>query len=248
LLLSISVVLPPGFMDRHGLFLFAEYGKIAFVKAQLQTWLSEAAFHKIADAALEHGRIISMLITFTYEENPLVRWRAVDALGRCAERLCSIRPEMLKNLLRRLFWLMSDESGAVAWHAPEAIGEIVRTDPTAFADFIPMVVALLDLEPEDRPPFLPGILYALGRIGKAQPDAVKEGLAKICEALTVTDAQARAMAVWCLGQLREQTALLQHPKLEQDRCPVVIYRKEQLLPTTVGNLWAEATAASPAGK
>jgi hypothetical protein len=230
------------FMDLHGLFLSADYGKIAFVKLQLQAWLGGAEFQKIVEAALERGRTISTLVTFTYDEDPLVRWRALDALGRCAARLCESRTEMLKNLLRRLFWLMSDESGAVAWHAPEAIGEIVRSDPPKFADFIPMTVALLDLDPEDRPPFLPGVLYALGRIGGTAPDAVKEGLPGIVEVLSDTDTQARAMAVWCLGQLRERAVLLEHAELEHDQGNAVVYREGQLLPTTVGTLWAEATA------
>ena len=95
---------------------------------------------------------------------------------------------------------MSDE-GAVARHAPEANGEIVRSDPRAFADFIPMTVSLLGLEPEDRPPFLPGILHALGRIGEAAPDLAAASLPRVVETLRETNSQVRAMAVRCLGRL-----------------------------------------------
>jgi type IV secretory pathway protease TraF len=227
------------------LYLFTGYGKIAFVKSQLHDWLGDAEFQRIIEAALAHTRTISTLFSFTYDRDPLIRWRAVDAIGRCAAHLCSTHSATLKNLLRRLFWLMSDESGAVAWHAPEAIGEIVRSDPPQFADFIPMTVSLLNLEPEDRPPFLPGTLYALGRIGGVAPDVVKEGLSGIIASLTEADTQARAMAVWCLGQLREREILLQHSALANDHGSAIVYRDEHLVATAIGSLWIEALTMTP---
>ncbi len=157
-------------------------------------------------------------------------------------RLSTIRPDALKNYLRRLFWLLSDESGAIAWRAPEIIGEIVRSDPRTFADFIPMTIALLDLEPEDRPPFLSGILYALGRIGEAAPSSVEKSLPSIVEALTESDPQARSMAVWCLGRLGVRDALFQHPELAHDQGIALIYREEQLVETTVSSLLVETLA------
>lgn len=210
------------------------------MKSQLRAWLVDSEFQPIVEAASEHNRTVSTLIVLTYDADPLIRWRALDAIGRCAERLCSVRTGMLKNLLRRLFWHMNDESGTVAWHAPEAIGEIVRTDPIAFGEFIPMTVSLLDMEPEDRSPFLPGILYALGRIGETAPDAVSESLTGITRALVANDVQTRAMAVWSLGRIGEREALLQHLEFAQDQSRAIVYKEEQLVTTTVAALWIEA--------
>lgn len=212
------------------------------LKSQLRTWLACAEFQRVVDAALDRDRTVGTLITLTYTADPLICWRAIDAIGRCAVRLSTIRPDVLKNYLRRLFWLMSDESGAVAWHAPEIIGEIVRSHPQTFADFIPMTIALLDLEPEDRPPFLSGILYSLGRIGEAAPGSVEAGLPGIVEALTEADSQARSMAVWCLGRLGVRDALFQRPELSDDQAKALVYRDEQLIETTVCSLLAEALA------
>jgi len=215
------------------------------VKSQLQAWLACAEFQRVVNAASDCGRTVSTLITLTYAADPLIRWRAIDAIGRCAVHLSRIRPESLKNYLRRLFWLMSDESGAVAWRAPEAIGEIVRSDPQAFADFIPMTIKLLDLEPEDRPPFLPGILYALGRIGEAAPSSVVKALPGIIDSLTEADSQSRAMAVWCLGRIGARDALSQHPELANDHGKAIIYREKQLMETTVSSLMHDALATNP---
>ena len=136
---------------------------------------------------------------------------------------------------------MNDESGTVAWHAPEAVGEIVRADPIAFGKFIPMTVSLLAMEPEDLPPFLPGILYALGRIGETEPDVLIEGVTKVVDALSAPDVQARAMAVWCLGRIGRRETLLQHPELAKDQSEAIIYRDERLVTITIAALWTEAT-------
>ena len=212
------------------------------MKSKLREWLADARFRRIVDAASEHRRTLSSLIALTYDADPLIHWRALDAIGRCAAHLCQIRTEALKNLLRRLFWQMSDEAGAMAWHAPEAIGEIVRADPQAFANFVPLTVSLLNLEPEDLPQFLPGILYALGRIGEKDPGSVRKGMPGILEALSDEAAQARAMAVWCLGQLGRSEVLKRRPELAQDQGRAIFYRDEHLVSVTVADLWTEAAA------
>jgi hypothetical protein len=221
-----------------------DYGRIDIMKSKLREWLADAQFRRIVDAASEHRRTLSSLVAFTYDADPLIHWRALDAIGRCAVHLCRTRTEALKNLLRRLFWQMSDEAGAMAWHAPEAIGEIVRADPQAFADFIPLTVSLLNLEPEDLPRFLPGTLYALGRIGEKAPDSVKEGVPAMVEALSGETAQVRAMAVWCLGQIGRVDVLRQRPELARDLGKATVYRDQRLVSTTVAAVWTEAATVS----
>jgi len=188
---------------------------------------------------MEHDRTVGSLISLTYDTDLLISWRAIDAIGRCAQHLSAVRPESMKNYLRRLFWMMCDESGSVAWHAPEAIGEIVRSDPREFSDFIPMTVSLLDMEPEDRPSFLPGILYALGRIGEVTPLPDDHHLPQIENALTDNDAQTRAMAVWCLGRLGVGNLLLRRIDLLHDQGKALIYRDEQLIETTISILLSD---------
>jgi hypothetical protein len=210
------------------------------VKSQLRSWLAGAEFQRVVAASVEHNRIINILIALTYEADPLIAWRAIDAIGRCAARLSAIRPEHVKGSLRRLFWMMSDESGAVAWHAPEAIGEIIHSDPHTFAEFIPMTISLLDMEPEDRPRFLPGVLYALGRIGEVAANSVDACLPSIFDALSHVEVQTRAMAVCCLGRLKARNLLLQHPELARDSAKALIYRDGELVETTISLLRADA--------
>ena len=110
-----------------------------------------------------------------------------------------------------------------------------------FADFIPMALTLFDLEPEDRSPFLSGILCALGGIGEAVPASVKEAVPKILEALKELDSQARAMAI-SLGKLGELDNLLQHPELAHDSGIALICRAEQLAEDSINILFANTLA------
>ncbi|MBN2320809.1 MAG: hypothetical protein JXR49_17150 [Acidobacteria bacterium] len=207
------------------------------MKSDLQAWLISAEFRKILGAASSSNRIIGALITLTYADDALLGWRAIDAIGRCAVHLAPSRSEVFKKYLLRLFWMMTDESGSFAPRAPEVIGEIVRSNPEEFSDFIPMTVSLMNLEPEDRPVFLPGILYALGRIGEAAAGTIDKSIGGIEIALSDPDSQARAMAVWCLGRIGRHAILRRHSELGQDDGEAQIYHQEYLLDTTVGEFY-----------
>ena len=214
------------------------------MKSQIRTWLASAAFDRIEDAAIKDDYVIGTLIRLTYDADPLICWRSIDAIGRCAQRLAGIRMECLKTYLRRLFWMMSDESGSIAWRAPEIIVEIIRADPHALADFIPMTVSLLDMEPEDLAEFLPGILYALGRIGEISPDSVMGSLRRILDAADHKDGEVCAMALSCLGRLSAFGLVSRYPGLWQDERKVTVYRCEQLAEITIRELVHELSRCS----
>ena len=213
------------------------------MKSDLRTWLISAEFRKILDAASRSNRTIGALITLTYSEDPILSWRAIDAIGRCAEHLAPVRSGVLKKYLHRLFWMMTDESGSIAPRAPEIIGEIVRSNPGIFSDFIPLTISLMHLEPEDRPVFLAGILYALGRIGEAAAGSIEDSIDGIETALSDPGSQTRAMAVWCLGRIGRHDILLRHSALQRDDGAAQIYCEERLLDTTVGDLYKKTLQA-----
>jgi len=213
------------------------------VRSDLNALLFGADFDQILNVFAKSSRTLSALITFTYSGNPLICWRAIDAIGRSADHYSSTRPEIFRNYLQRLFWMMSDESGAVVPHAPEVIGEIVQSNTKEFADFIPLSISLLNLEPEDLPLFLPGILYALGRIGWADPGVVDNALDCIEKSLAVKDPQTRAMAVQCLNRLGNNEILLRHPELSKDSGKTQIYSEGQLLDVIVARLYRDALSS-----
>ena len=212
------------------------------MQSDLRVLLERADFGRIVAAASKTSRTLSALITLTYSDDSLVCWRSIDAIGRCAEKLSTQRPRIFRNYLQRLFWMMSDESGSVVPHAPEIIGEIIRSNPDAFHDCIPLTISLLSLEPEDLPRFLPGVLYALARIGPVSPSGIKGAAEGIERSLASPDPQARAMAVLCLGCNGWKRTLLRHSALARDSEGACIYEDEKILSTTVAKLYRNALA------
>jgi hypothetical protein len=153
--------------------------------------------------ARSQRRTLSYLTALTYDPDPDLAWAAIRAMGLVAAELADRDPEFVRGHLRRLVWLLNDESGGIGWRAPEALGAILAGRPDCFADFIPILVSLLDMEAEDAIRFRAGTLWAIGRLAQAAPGPASQALPWVLPALRDPDPQVRGLALWCLGQFPE---------------------------------------------
>jgi HEAT repeat protein len=136
------------------------------MKARLRTLLKNGDTATVVTLATENRRVLSYLTALTYDLEPTIADQAVITLGQAAGVISDTDPEFVRGHLRRLFWLLNDESGSIGWRAAEAIGEIIRARPEHFTEFVPNLIALLDMEPEDAPRFRSGVLHAIARIAE----------------------------------------------------------------------------------
>ena len=206
------------------------------MKRQLRDLLANGRFDEIVEVADRNRRVLSLLTSLTYDPDPLIAWRAVEASGLAGARVAQDDPEFVRDHLRRLFWLLTDESGGIAWRAPEAIGEIIRSRPHELSSFVPMLLALLEMEPEDLVRFQAGILWAIGRLTEVLPDATEPLTAAILSYLRNPDPQIRGLAVWCLGKLRKAGRLSSDDALHAQDGPVDLYVGGQIIRTSVAEL------------
>ena len=210
-------------------------------KRALRALLEERRLADVAALALERGRDVGLLISLTYDADPLVGWRAVEALGATAERLADGRRAAGRELLRRLMWLITEESGAICWRAPEAMAEIVARRPDAYGEYTSIVAhLLLETAEEDLEHFRPGILWGIGRMGPTSVELAGDVLPAVVAALEHADPQVRGLAAWCLGSVGRPELLADHPALREDDGAVVLYEEGVLRPTTVARLTAAA--------
>lgn len=72
-----------------------------------------------------------------YDVDDRVRWGAARAYGDAAAVLGE---EKMKDMLRRLVWMINEESGNNCWFAPQAIGFIGKARPDWVEDFIPCLL------------------------------------------------------------------------------------------------------------
>ena len=100
-----------------------------------------------------------------------MRMRAIEAQGMAAEALSSSSPAYVKEHMRRLYWLITEESGACFWRAPECMAECGARMPRLLASHVPIAFHLIEtLEDEDLDHFRPGALWAVGRTVIRQDD------------------------------------------------------------------------------
>jgi hypothetical protein len=125
----------------------------------------------VAALAEQDRKVLSALVRLAYDKDTLVGWRAIKAAGLAARVLVTKDHEFLRDACRKLLWSLTDESGGIGWSAPELLGEIVSADPGRFADIIPLIAQVYDIEEKV---FRPGIVYAFCRIAESSPQPVAQ--------------------------------------------------------------------------
>jgi len=213
------------------------------VKKHLRELLDTRRIEEIIDLAGRQRRVLATLLSLTFDADPLIAWRAVEAMGAAAARIADDDPDYVREHLRRLRWLISDESGGICWHAPEAMAEIIRRRPAMFPDHIAIVVYLLRvMEEEDLVRFRAGILWAIGRLGHIAAHEIDAVLPAIAACLDDPDPQVRGMAVWCLAQFRRSEPLRARSNLLSDEGTLALYLDGHLVRRSVAELVREALA------
>ena len=193
---------------------------------------------------VERGEFRSFLRNL-YAPDPRVRFEAVLGLGALAEAKHEERPESVRELARRFVWALSDEAGATAWGAPEALGEILTRVPSLQEHFAPLLLGFLVNEDVclGNEVLDAGALWAIGRIGPGTPVDTAETpgvLRSFLSAGTPTVKGAAAFAAGRLGtrELREPVAALL-----DDPTPLVLPVDGVIVESTVGSFALAALAA-----
>lgn len=206
------------------------------MKTRLRNYLASYDLEAIGTLAVSQRRVLSYLVALTYEQDTLLAWRAVEAFGAAAARIADRDPEFVRVHLRRLFWLLSDESGGIGWRAPELIGEVLRQRPAQFTAFMPILASLLDMAAEDAGRFRAGTLWAIGRVAEKAPDPMQVALPWVASCLDNADPQVRGLAACCLGRLGRGDLVAAQPALLTDDSPVTLYTAGALSTITVSAL------------
>jgi hypothetical protein len=162
-------------------------------KAKVRTLLENRDLQGIETWTRESRRALSTLFSLTFEKDQLIKWRAIEATGLAAAVVAEQNEERVKDFLRRLLWLMNDESGGLGWHAPEAIGEVVFNIPKLAVEYGIILTSFLKEEPFER-----GSHFSLVRIGILQPAAILACAPVLTASLKEKDPAIRAFACQAL--------------------------------------------------
>ena len=203
---------------------------------RLRDWLLSGDMDSLQAYAEHNHRALSFLTAMTYDQDPQIAWNAVRALGCTAAVIAESDPEYVRVHLRRFMWLLNDESGGIGWRAPESLASVIADSPDLFEEFVPVVISILDMEPEDFTRFRAGALWALGRLASNFVDQVRAREAFLAECLTDQDSQIRGLAVWCLRQLDIQYPYAETFDFSKDQGEVILLTGEKLVQTSVAQI------------
>jgi hypothetical protein len=206
----------------------------AALRQDINALLEKGDFPGLVTLAGQEIHVAGLLMQYLYDPDDPRYWRALEGLGHVARG----HPSQVQKIITRLLWLLNEDSGSFGWGAAAALGEIGRHELSVVADIIPMFCGFLE-ETFSRAP----MLWGIGRLAEVHPDKLDEVRPFILPALEDDDPQARGLAAWALGKLREPGARKGLENLLGDDSPINLYDQGELRRTTVARLAREALAA-----
>jgi HEAT repeat protein len=193
-------------------------------------------------------QVINPLISCLLSKDAEIKWRAVSVLGQIVADLAGKDMESARVVMRRLMWMLNDESGGIGWGVPETMGEIIASHDGLAKEYTPVLVSyvweegnFLEYEPLQR-----GAVWGLGRVAQERPDIVQGAIPHLISFLGSPDATVRGLAAWALGLLRAEAARSRLEKLLEDDAETPLYVDEKLTRRRVNDLAQEAlTSITP---
>jgi HEAT-like repeat len=170
------------------------------LKKQVLALLRSEPFDAARGALCEYPprRVVNPLIGFFCHPEPLVRWRAITAMGTVVAALAEQQMESARVVMRRLMWSLNDESGGIGWGAPEAMGDIMAKSRSLAEEYACILVSYLDPEGNylEHPVLQRGLLWGIGRLARARPKLAAPAHPFLSPYLTSSDPHLRGLAAW----------------------------------------------------
>lgn len=212
------------------------------VLAMLQSDNFDQALHELFQ--LPARQVINPLFSFLLHHDEQVKWRAVSAMGDVVANLAEKDMESARVVMRRLMWILNDESGGIGWGAPEAMGEIIASHDGLAKEYASVLVSyvredgnFLEYEPLQR-----GAVWGIGRVAQVKPHMIPDAVPHLLLFLESPDGIVRGLAAWTVGLLGAAAAQSMLEALLEDVTEVPLYLNRNLVRRTVGGLAKEALA------
>ncbi len=214
------------------------------LKKEILALLNNGKFEKSLETVylVPARQAVNPLFSFLYHKDPLIRWRAVTAMGAVVARLAREDLESSRIIMRRLIWNLNDESGGIGWGSPEAMGEIMARHEGLAREYGNILVSYineagnyLEYEMLQR-----GVLWGLGRLAHARPELVGNAGDYLPPFLQSKDSYLRGLAAWVSGAISSETTKPLLANLIDDEAGISIFINMRMEERTVGQLAAEA--------
>ena len=206
-------------------------------KEEIRKLLEENKYHELNRLFPDKRKLITLLISSTYDKTDVVSWRAMEAIGLITANMSAEKPDFVRNVVNRLLWMIRDESGGIGWSCPEILGEIVRNNPVLCGDIATIVASF-----HDEKMLTPGVMLAIGRIGNIHDYFYDFAAPIVTSYLDDPDPAVRAYAAYAAGGLNIRNAEEKLDELKNDPSPVPFYEGGVIKEKTAGGIAKTALA------
>ncbi len=151
--------------------------------------------------AMPARRVVNDLFSLLLDADELIRWRSATAMGAVIARLAGHQMESARVIMRRMMWMLNDESGGIGWGIPESMGETVAVSEPLAREYGHILVSYIDPAGNylEHPVLQRGLLWGLGRYGHAQPHAAALWEPLLLPFLDSADPYHRGLGAWTMG-------------------------------------------------
>lgn len=183
-------------------------------------------------------QIVNPLFSLLYHGDPIIRWRAVSAMGVVVSRLADENIESARIIMRRFMWNLNDESGGIGWGSPESLGEIMALNSKLAREYGRILISYADPEGNylEHTTLQQGVLWGWGRLGRKQPEMFKPSTALLIPYLSSSDPYLQGLAAWAAAPLKTIVLRDYLRPLISNGEEIVIYANHELKTQTVGQL------------
>jgi hypothetical protein len=190
-------------------------------------------------AAMPARKVVNPLFGLLYHGEPLIRWRAVSAMGVVVSVLADEQMESARIIMRRFMWNLNDESGGIGWGSPESMAETMARHPGLAREYTAILISYADPEGNflEHPGLQQGVLWALGRLGRVRPEVAHRAVGFILPFLQQSDDPIlRGLAVWAVRPAVNDALRFVLEPLRDDHRTLQIYIDDKLVPYAINDL------------
>jgi len=115
---------------------------------------------------------VSFLIGAFLHPKEEVRWKAIFAFGFTTAEIAEQDLERARIIIRRLMWMLNEESGGMAWGVGEAFAEALYQSEALKKEYLQIYVSYIWPEGNylEYPPAQRGFLWGIGRLAQKYPE------------------------------------------------------------------------------
>ncbi|TYT74964.1 DVU0298 family protein [Desulfobotulus mexicanus] len=188
--------------------------------------------------ALSGRRVVGPLMGAFCHEKEEIRWSAVTGMGSVCEALFPKDPEGVRRVMRRLIWMLNDESGGIGWGCGEAMGEIMARIPIVAHEYHRILCSYMDPEGnfQENPLLQRGILWGLARLAQSFPVLVQEMIPVLSFPLDSDDPEILASALMLARMLKDPSHTRYVEKHLEDSRGLLFYWNGDFIPVKIGEL------------